>query len=290
MILKDVPIRQGIAFLEPSNVVLKGHMTEELDANRDTDFARGLRMRLGLVAVLDFTFRTQRLPASRQPEPEPTNVETGAPNSANDDPPPSSAPANVDAQHPDENEPARVPLREVTVDEPRHLPRQPAREDLESPTRRRVPVASTSVLTSTASTIVSPYFSNTSASPSGLASVRLSPIRRDPLPARATNGTTVVEDSFDFSDDMLMDDAFLRELDVAEQAAMSAVQQRSRNIGQMGSAHPTREDLTAEAAHSEVIVIDSDEDDKENLAPVQRRVRRRIDILDPEHSNVIVID
>src|SRR6266481_488365 len=120
----------------------------------------------------------------------------------------------------------------------------------------------------------------------------LSPIHRDSLPTRAlTNGTTVVEDAFDFSDDTLMDNAFLSELDAAEQAAMSAVQQRSRDIGQIGSAHPNaREDLTAEATHSEVIVIDSDEDDKENLAPaVQRRVRRRIDTLDPEDSNVIVI-
>lgn len=47
MILKDVPIRQGIMFLEPSNVELKGYMTEELEANREADFARGLRMRLG---------------------------------------------------------------------------------------------------------------------------------------------------------------------------------------------------------------------------------------------------
>ena len=47
MILKDVPIRNGIAFLEPSNVILKGYMTEELDEYRDVDFARGLRVRLG---------------------------------------------------------------------------------------------------------------------------------------------------------------------------------------------------------------------------------------------------
>ena len=89
-----------------------------------------------------------------------------------------------------------------------------------------------------------------------------------------------------------MDNAFLCELDAAEQAAMSAVPQRSRDIGQIGSAHPNaREDLTAKVAHSEVIVIDSNEDDKENLAPVvQHRVCRRIDTLDPEDSNMIVID
>jgi hypothetical protein len=54
MVLKDVPIRRGIAFLEPSNVVMKGYLTEELDANREAGFARGLRMRLGSVAEAFF--------------------------------------------------------------------------------------------------------------------------------------------------------------------------------------------------------------------------------------------
>ncbi|KAI0250238.1 hypothetical protein BJV78DRAFT_1220721 [Lactifluus subvellereus] len=44
--LKDVTIRQGIAFLEPRNVVLKGHGVEDLDVNRDRNFLRGLRLRL----------------------------------------------------------------------------------------------------------------------------------------------------------------------------------------------------------------------------------------------------
>lgn len=47
MILKEAPVRHGIVFLEPSNVELKGYMTEELEVNRDADFARGLRIRLG---------------------------------------------------------------------------------------------------------------------------------------------------------------------------------------------------------------------------------------------------
>jgi len=62
MVLKDVPIKRGIAFLEPSNVILKGHMTEELNANREADFARGLRMRLGSVASVDPVFRTSLYP------------------------------------------------------------------------------------------------------------------------------------------------------------------------------------------------------------------------------------
>lgn len=47
MLLKDVMIRRGIAFLEPENVVMKGHKTEEREANQDSDFVRALRRRLG---------------------------------------------------------------------------------------------------------------------------------------------------------------------------------------------------------------------------------------------------
>src|SRR5882724_2526289 len=102
------------------------------------------------------------LPASRRPEPEPTNVETDATyNSANEDASPSDSLPNVDA-HLDGIEPARAPLREVTVDGPiPRRPLQPPREDLEPPTRRRVPVTSASTPASATSTVVSPYFSNT---------------------------------------------------------------------------------------------------------------------------------
>jgi hypothetical protein len=100
------------------------------------------------------------------------------------------------------------------------------------------------------------------------------------------------EDSFDFSDDMPIDDAFLQELEAAEQAAIHAVAQRSRNIGQAASSHPTAVGaIGAAVEHSEVIVIDSDEDDKENLAPiVQRRVRRRIAAPDADDSDIIVVE
>lgn len=39
-------IRHGIAFLEPRNVILKGHSVEDLDVNRDRNFLSGLRLRL----------------------------------------------------------------------------------------------------------------------------------------------------------------------------------------------------------------------------------------------------
>ena len=47
MLLKNVFIRRGIAWLEPANVVLKGYQTEERQAMQDEDFVRGLRVRLG---------------------------------------------------------------------------------------------------------------------------------------------------------------------------------------------------------------------------------------------------
>lgn len=47
MLLKNVYIRRGIAFLEPDKVELKYNQTEERQATADLDFARGLQVRLG---------------------------------------------------------------------------------------------------------------------------------------------------------------------------------------------------------------------------------------------------
>lgn len=50
MLLKNVLIRRGIAFLEPATVdIYVGSQTEEREAVQDRDFARGLRVRLGYV-------------------------------------------------------------------------------------------------------------------------------------------------------------------------------------------------------------------------------------------------
>ncbi|KAH9058400.1 hypothetical protein EDB87DRAFT_1626557 [Lactarius vividus] len=46
MLLKNVTIRHGIAFLEPRTIVLKGYGVEDIDANRDRHFLRGLKTRL----------------------------------------------------------------------------------------------------------------------------------------------------------------------------------------------------------------------------------------------------
>ncbi|KAF8515420.1 hypothetical protein BU17DRAFT_51754 [Hysterangium stoloniferum] len=192
MILKDVPIRRGIAFLEPSNVELKGYLTEELEVNREADFARGLRMRLGYA------------------EPDPENIPTQE-NDRNAAAPPAPPAAVVRA--------ARTPLREMSVEE------------------------------------------------------------LSPSPPQRLN-----TEEEEFGDDLDMDDAFFQELDAAEQAALSTFQEREMQ--------ETSQPAAPTVDHSEVIVIDSDSDDKENLAPVtQRRVRPRIAL--PEHdedSDVIVIE
>lgn len=50
MFLISTPIRNGVAFLEPSNVTLKGYRTEDHDVNREQVFLSSLRKRLGCVA------------------------------------------------------------------------------------------------------------------------------------------------------------------------------------------------------------------------------------------------
>ncbi|KAF8516100.1 hypothetical protein JB92DRAFT_2911909 [Gautieria morchelliformis] len=86
--------------------------------------------------------------------------------------------------------------------------------------------------------------------------VPLSPVRHPPLP------TSTGEDSFDFGDDMLMDEKFL-ELDAAERAAMNHIPHKSSiRLSDTGA---------ATGADSEAIVVDPDSD-KENLPPVAATV------------------
>jgi hypothetical protein len=53
-----VSIRHGIAFLEPRNIILKGHGVEDLDANRDRTFLSGLRLRLEYVLATSGVLNT----------------------------------------------------------------------------------------------------------------------------------------------------------------------------------------------------------------------------------------
>ncbi|KAG8970578.1 hypothetical protein FRC03_006707 [Tulasnella sp. 419] len=52
LLLKNVLVRRGIAFLEPEGVtILESSRTEEREEVQDADFARGLRLRMGLPDV-----------------------------------------------------------------------------------------------------------------------------------------------------------------------------------------------------------------------------------------------
>ena len=51
MLLKSPFVRRGIAFLEPGNVEMKYHETEERQAVADEEFERGLLVRMGCVFV-----------------------------------------------------------------------------------------------------------------------------------------------------------------------------------------------------------------------------------------------
>jgi RecQ-mediated genome instability protein 1 len=47
MLLKDVLVCRGIAFLEPKCVEMKGFQNQELEVHQATDFRKGLCIRLG---------------------------------------------------------------------------------------------------------------------------------------------------------------------------------------------------------------------------------------------------
>ena len=46
MILKNVSVNRGIAFLTPESVTLKGYQAEDLEEQREAAFARSLHARM----------------------------------------------------------------------------------------------------------------------------------------------------------------------------------------------------------------------------------------------------
>ncbi|KAG5646990.1 hypothetical protein DXG03_001714 [Asterophora parasitica] len=155
MLLKDVRINRGIAFLEPKCVVLVGCKTDDRDENRLTDFARGLRTRMRL-PDLPPTDAHQNHAAPAPAVRNPTQLQAPAPR------PPPPAPA------------VRSPLRDISPP-----PCPPAMynnddEDLET-RRRRIPIRNPEPdppasertmrpLPSSNRTITSSYFANSSSS------------------------------------------------------------------------------------------------------------------------------
>ncbi|KAJ7650190.1 hypothetical protein FB45DRAFT_1050260 [Roridomyces roridus] len=267
LVLKDVLVRRGMAFLEPTCVTFKGHQTEDREAQQEADFARGLRERLG------------------RPEPDPP------------------APAAQAAPEPQPNPPPvqqiRSPLREISpppsptlaVEMHQHS------DDESQPRRRRVPAPAPPAASSASSATlsISPYFSSSSGGPAprrGDMGLALSPRRTDTIEIDSTDDEENIpvmkrpiagrkslskrpalppspprEDpsSDDYGMDESMDDGFLAELQKLEE-----------NNEMQPQAGPSRRHMNDDA---DVITIDDEEDDmedKENIPAPQRHVRRRV--------------
>ncbi|GJJ08577.1 hypothetical protein Clacol_002796 [Clathrus columnatus] len=254
MIIKDVPIRRGIAFLEPSNVELKGYMTEELEVHRDAQFKRHLAQRLG------------------RPEVENDGLVGNPSTLSNTGQGGSSTLVNT----------SREPLRDLDLhDVQSHsvLSTHLTEQEHEPPTRRRVPASGQR------NNLPSHQFPFTNSSTLSILPSPPPTTTTTNAPLRQPSGQggdkiTVEEDVSEFGgDDTSLDGEFLQELDRVEQAAMAH-----------GQPHPeeTLETSLQSNTTSEIIFIDSDSDDKENVAPItSRRVRRRIF---PPDDDVIVID
>ncbi|EJD49035.1 hypothetical protein AURDEDRAFT_183151 [Auricularia subglabra TFB-10046 SS5] len=71
LIVRNALVRGGYIFLEPACVTLKGYACEDLDANRDRDFARGLRLRLGQPEDAEDGAQEDRPPSPPAPAPAP---------------------------------------------------------------------------------------------------------------------------------------------------------------------------------------------------------------------------
>lgn len=152
MLLKDVFIRRGIAWLEPKNVILKGYQTPERQDMQDRDFVRGLNIRLGY--VFQILRREPRLTPRPVSKSEDTTVSAPAPPAgpapaANPPPivrpvPAPTAPASNNSSSTRAAQPStskdRAPLQQIDEPEsPVAGPSNSRADDEEQPRRRKVP-------------------------------------------------------------------------------------------------------------------------------------------------------
>ncbi|KAF5367453.1 hypothetical protein D9758_003659 [Tetrapyrgos nigripes] len=284
LLIQNVEIRRGIAFLDPQHVTVKGHMIPEREANRFAEFARGLRQRMGI------------------PEPDPPQEPQL--------PPPSDPVVNV-----------RSPLRSISPPPPLFLPDPHNHSDDEDqPRRRRVPTQSSvsSTVKPPSTSTTSTFFDNVpSGSSSGelSKSLPLSPSRSGPiiidsdeddytswlannwarpikpLPARGRTslssaasppapqpsgkGKSNEDDYLDIDDDddeMFQNSDFLADLDAVEMAALQMAGPAS--LVSSTTSH-TQSSTTGKTVTEVITIEDDEEDDKENSRPTARHVRRR---------------
>ncbi|KAJ6576612.1 hypothetical protein DFH09DRAFT_1078188 [Mycena vulgaris] len=267
LVLRNVFIRRGIAFLEPACVTFKGHQTEDREILQEADFARGLRHRLG------------------RPEPEP-ELAPQVQQAAAVQPAPAPPPQEI-----------RSPLREISPPPSPTLPVETHHhsDDEDQPRRRRVPAPPSTAASSTSTLVTSAYFPSNGATGSaprpGHMGLVLSPTRAGPIEIdsdsdeerglkarrpmvglksakkKATPSPPRNEPaSDDYGMDMLDADAgFLEELQKMEDAEMPAPFQASSSRRQV----EPDVDLTIDDDDDEM-------DDKENVRAPQRHVRRRV--------------
>lgn len=196
LMLKDVFIRRGIAWLEPKNIILKGYETQERQEAQDADFVRGLNKRLNKSEDAGLQPGAPRAaapapvnppPAARPaPAPAPAPVRAPAPAPA----PAAPAPANTSntraARPPPPKE--RTPLRQIDEKEPPAAGPSHARaDDVDQPRRRKVPARPASPPAGASSPGVSRYFASGAGSTAKdrardlPGALRLSPHRQTPL-------------------------------------------------------------------------------------------------------------
>ncbi|KAJ7773414.1 hypothetical protein B0H16DRAFT_148641 [Mycena metata] len=293
MVLKDVLVRRGIAFLEPACVTMKGFQTEDREAMQQADFARGLRHRLG------------------RPEPPEAHAAAAAPPVAH------AAAAQPAPPNPPPPQQIRSPLRDISPPPSPTLPVDSHHhsDDEDQPRRRRVPAPPPASIASSSSTLVtSAYFpSSENAGPPprrGDMGLVLSPTRMGPIEIdsssdeengpskrriiglrgapkkKATPPPKEEPPSDDFGDDdMVVDDKFLEELAKAEAQYITPAPEAGPSAGPSSSRRKVDPD-------AEVITIDDDEEmeDKENVPAPQRHIRRRVAVFGERKRDEDVID
>ncbi|KAJ7104043.1 hypothetical protein B0H15DRAFT_808238 [Mycena belliarum] len=265
LILKDVLIRRGIAFLEPACVTFKGHQTEDREALQEADFARGLRTRLG----------------RSEPEPEPAPAPRAAAQT-----PPQPPPQEI-----------RSPLREISPPPSPTLPVEAHyhSDDEDQPRRRRVPAPPSTTASSSSTLVTSSYFpSSGSAGPAprrGDMGLVLSPTRKGPInidsdsdeenvPQAPAKRPIVSLRKRDLPPAPMNDppsDDYGMDLDFEDPAFLEEVQKMEDAHIKLAPVHASSSSRRQMEPDVDLTIDDDDDmEDKENVRAPQRHVRRRV--------------
>ncbi|KAI5836388.1 hypothetical protein K523DRAFT_367538 [Schizophyllum commune Tattone D] len=295
MILKNVSVNRGIAFLTPESVTLKGYQAEDLEEQREAAFARSLHARMHPDEDPD-----AQDAAGAPPPPPPAPAPAVRSPLRAISPPPSPPPMQVDENLP---RPRRLPAHHTRD----HSPGPPVPAEDGTLPIKPLPKSRVASISST-SQYFPPSSSSTAVelplSPTHTASgSRPPPIPPSAVPRARTNGHADTrassaatestlrntsarppsdsEDEFDLMSDGLLNDEVFAMVDAVSQAAhipSHAAQNPSHTAHRQ---HTTREQATTQATTRlmpDIIdVSDSEADEKENVPVEAKRARRRVD-------------